>query len=874
MAANTEDEGAWATWNQMGTYLPLADTLAAADLVYPTHWQRALAPWFSSQGSEAVASTSTQSLPLAPHLAQTFTTRGLVIDGECLLEPRANGPADDDYLTPTPGAAQALRNWLQDHGRTTSGGIRSCRLIVLLHPTLLFVRRRGARGDEATNERLMAEDAPRLREAALSALNLLASELPSGTYLYYVWLAPTAAPSTRALPDESRAAPPAEALAWLACAPPGNSGSDGRLPSSTIAWAVRRHRLDLRDLVYVCASPGASGAHCLLARDSGLRQISAETFLGAHGRPPPPKKTTLSRFLMPFASTPQGIGSGSSRPLPPEPPLPLVLDGRPCASNGVPLAELRFGREHGLIECTAPGVGGCGTSTSAAGSSGRLGLLGSSHVGTPTAAMNPAAPAPSAPPARVQDGELFMCLSSSDDEDDAPLAPRPAPGDAPAPGALPYTPAPGACALPSLRFDQRDVLELIAGNENRMNAGRELCTKRYLALDKKAMQAEEAEEVLLRGSCRATAANSAPYALTIRLARPPLPLLIERACTCEHFTGTISKIAPGASHGERLCKHLVALMLQAIDGDGAGPTVAAPAAPAASSSGLPPTNASALPPLATAPFYPPAPPPPPPPPLRQQSSQRRLPTFMPGKATALKRKDAPASAQPPPDADLSAPAPAPAAASSAKQPRVAKAPSAASSAASSVAPGASSAVPSATETEREIVIPPRLQLTAEWIRRTADQTIRDAGMAPLARDKQQQKAPAGAARSAAEGLPRRGYGAPTAATGPPYPRPRGAAPKASNGVSKTWNQQLGVWEAGQAAPTPRATLQATLTEPRAPAPDETPQAPPPPIPTPTVPAAEAALVPAAAEPVRLPQTVVVRKSINEDLLDQWDEMFP
>ena len=52
MAEMAQDEAAWQSHNALRSYLPLADTIGAASLVYPPHWQRALAPWVPCDLSE------------------------------------------------------------------------------------------------------------------------------------------------------------------------------------------------------------------------------------------------------------------------------------------------------------------------------------------------------------------------------------------------------------------------------------------------------------------------------------------------------------------------------------------------------------------------------------------------------------------------------------------------------------------------------------------------------------------------------------------------------------------------------------------------------------------------------------------------------
>jgi hypothetical protein len=142
------------------SYLPIAQTVAAASRVYPTHWNRALEPWSAADNADEL-------LPLAPSLHGTFLTRGLIVDGECVL----SAAGRDAPLVPTPGAAEALKNYLQTSGRDT-------RLVLLLFPTRLFAARSA---DEGDNERAMAVDAAALRAAALDGVRALAASLPPGT---------------------------------------------------------------------------------------------------------------------------------------------------------------------------------------------------------------------------------------------------------------------------------------------------------------------------------------------------------------------------------------------------------------------------------------------------------------------------------------------------------------------------------------------------------------------------------------------------------------------------------------------------------------------------------------------------------------------
>ena len=107
-----------------------------------------------------------------------------------------------------PKAAESLRQWLQEHRL-------HARLIVLLHPTLLFKPRSQ---DDDQNERLMASEAAQLKAMAVQGVRRLWEQLPVGTDLYYLWLPVLPPPCVRATANESKEPPPEGDMAWLACA--------------------------------------------------------------------------------------------------------------------------------------------------------------------------------------------------------------------------------------------------------------------------------------------------------------------------------------------------------------------------------------------------------------------------------------------------------------------------------------------------------------------------------------------------------------------------------------------------------------------------------------------------------------------------------
>lgn len=164
------------------SYLPLADTEAAAHAVYPLHRKRALSPWFSRPGErgaslpspdslrqEGFGVSETRKLPLRPALHGSFASSCLFIDGSCLLSSEIGAG-----LTPVPGAAAALSRWRRDN--------RSSRIVVLLQPASLFERRQS---DEDENLRLLSID-PLLRPATLAALRALGSQVRRSTCLRLV----------------------------------------------------------------------------------------------------------------------------------------------------------------------------------------------------------------------------------------------------------------------------------------------------------------------------------------------------------------------------------------------------------------------------------------------------------------------------------------------------------------------------------------------------------------------------------------------------------------------------------------------------------------------------------------------------------------
>jgi hypothetical protein len=104
--------------------------------------------------------------------------------------------------------------------------------------------------------------------------------------------------------------------------------------------------------------------------------------------------------------------------------------------------------------------------------------------------------------------------------------------------------------------------------------------------------------VLLRGVC--TGSMQEVYPLELELSHPPQPLLVRRSCPCQAFVGGIRDV-PITGPGQRLCKHLTALLMRAKEtpvSSAATPTVSSTAAipataRASSSSALPrPVQAS------------------------------------------------------------------------------------------------------------------------------------------------------------------------------------------------------------------------------------------------------------------------------------------
>ena len=789
MAEMAQSNGeAWRNRNPpICSYLPVAHTAAAASLVYPSHWQRAIAPWDSNTGS----SSSAVKLPLAPTLGGDFLTRGLVVDGECILE---HNPSD--ALAPTPGAAESLKAWLQD-----KGGPSSCRLIVLLHPTRLFQKRSQ---DEDENERFIIKDCDRLKDAAIDGLRALCKLLPPGTHLYYVWVGLYAPPEKRDSQEElqTKEAPPLEATAWLACAPPGGVSrkdkvrSDGRLTSSALVWAIRRHRLDLRELTYVCSE---GDHHCMLAHDSHLKCIQSKDFLRTKGRPPPSASKALPHFLQPFATTSKGDERTQKAQ---QAELPLLLDGRKCnASDGTPEPEVCFGREHGVIESSAPSLPGL-TATAAA-----------VPEAAPTAAALP--PPPQVPSTQSR----FRVVDDSEDEE--------SPEDASIGGS-------------GLGFDERDILELAGNVQTRINDGQQLRSLRRLS-DLEIKRLEEGGDghslphLRLRAKCAGSTQNNGGsaeiYSVEVRIARPPHPLLLSRSCDCVHYTGTICKTSAAEEGGRRLCKHQIALMLEALKGPIPATAPASTAAAAASSSSSsrapPPPQPRQPPPRAPAAAAAAAP-----------RVARQLPSFAPD-AGMKKRKER--QQQP---AAMEATDAAPAAASSSS--------SAAASSSTAAAPAPSRPakqprVDSSAASTRPIVMPSR-PVTAEDIHRIAKGTLWESGQLVFPAPK------AAAAASAAAA-------APAVPAGPPFARPRGQAPKGANGQPKKWNADTGEWEevAAVAPPPSEAPPQPPTLAPT----DETP-------PRQAAPAAEppaaAVEAPAAAPP---PPPPPAKKSFMDDLMEDW-----
>ena len=531
------------------SYLPIAYSKEAANRVYPSHWGRALEEWYppsegSNGGADAVAAASSCSaselLPLRPAAtASDFTTRGLVIDGECLLSSRGSV---DDQLAPVPGGCAALRNWLG-----ANGGVAQCRLIVLLQPTMLFQPRTL---DPNENEIAMAADNGRLRQRAVQALRRLVvgggsavgdsgtagggesdDRLPAGTLVYYLWLDACAPPPPSSdgglgsVADDTQ--PSAARMAWLACAPPDipRNRASGRLTANLLAWAIRRHSLDLGKLIYVCSGccrgMGGGHANCHLARSSGLGHVKGDDFLGAGGRPQPPSRRGLPQFLRPFAPSEHSSTSSSSGLPRATPPLPLVLDGRSHGLDGTPEAEEAFGRIHGVIEVP----GGAVASASCAGVRG----------GDPAS-------------------EAFTST-----------------------GANPNTPAVTANAAPPPNlaglYTANDVKRL-SGGDYGLAKGKDLRQHGKLSRVSVTWSAQSngyGHAILIAGECvgsQIDAGSSEVYTLEVCVGIPPGQLLLSRSCTCKHFvdklaTGPVDAAAPSPSM-PIICKHLSALMLEAL----------------------------------------------------------------------------------------------------------------------------------------------------------------------------------------------------------------------------------------------------------------------------------------------------------------------
>ena len=113
-----------------------------------------------------------------------------------------------------------------------------------------------------------------------------------------------------------------------------------------------------------------------------------------------------------------------------------------------------------------------------------------------------------------------------------------------------------------LGYRAEDVLHLAGGIESRLTSGHSLRQGGMLhAVD---VSREGDGTIVLRGQCTGSTVG-VTYTLEVRIASPPMPLLISRSCDCKHFVDTVRLTQPRAEGQQRLCKHLCALMLEALE---------------------------------------------------------------------------------------------------------------------------------------------------------------------------------------------------------------------------------------------------------------------------------------------------------------------
>jgi len=410
---------------------------------------------------------------------------------------------------------------------------------------------------------------------------------------------------------------------------------------------------------------------------------------------------------------------------------------------------------------------------------------------------------------------------------------------------------------------------------------------------------------ILRCECAASAPSAEVYACEVRCNAPPQHFLAARSCSCVHYRTSVSKTGVGCEGQQRICKHLCALLLTVLE---SAPTIthvsSVPPSPgpgtrqlaALSEASSASTSHAAPPPKPAATAKPPSSaglptafrPATAAAPAAKKASCRQLPSFEPEALMAAKKRKA---TEPPPGADESSVGVATHGVSA--------------SATSTSSAGADGSCANASERRGH----PRAAATAEHLRRIAAQTLQSTGygafdsrrpvVSPAARQPSGPHRPV--AQPAKPSHQRSTYPpivpSATAANpeGPPFARPRGAAPKGPNGQPKRWNPTSAHWDVvepapplsrpgpaplrvAQSAPSPAAAAAALSmlppaapsAESPAPAPAQLPGPVPGSGPGPVAPnAAEQPMAASAGEPAPVP-ALKKKESFVSKALDEWD----
>ena len=287
----------------------------------------------------------------------------------------------------------------------------------------------------------------------------------------------------------------------------------------------------------------------------------------------------------------------------------------------------------------------------------------------------------------------------------------------------------------------RDVRMLAGGLQHPVEAAQALLAQDRLQQTEVSADGESQFHL----SARCTGSNGELYRLMLGLSRPPHQLLVARSCDCAHFVGSLShEMAEGE---QKLCKHLLALLLAAQRG-GIGSKApassaafeggAAKAQPATVDSTCPaPASSSAAPAPAAVSAAP-----------ARVAAKRVLPRWHGNDEHGRDRPHGP-NAQP-------------AGSSAETRKRKASAP---------------------TTAQGAPVAPARSDITADLIHQIAARTLLATRAGAIERNRCER-----AADTHATAGPHR------------FPRPRGAAPMGMHGVRKTWCAITGTWVDDHAAP--------------------------------------------------------------------------